>query len=684
MWRVVAIGLGIIVVLVVGVIALIAQMGRQQQVQSGEYSVIQLPLGNLSDSTLPIEDATSLKINGQLDVSGSVVLAPSVQPKDPLLGQLYFDRGTNALAYYNGQQFVTVGGGGSSTTINNTTAGASSTTNVTNILGGQSGVALQTASPGSQQTGNFNVSGVGQVGSLRTSLINTGSGSLTVNAPTFTVQNAAGQSVISSSGSGVAIATGATTGVSGDISITTGNSSTTASGNITIDAGSGIIDGEQVEHKGFEGGLDNMTPWFGDTIAQSTAQAHTGQSSLAVTLTSPFWAVIENLNFPITPVTPGHNYHFSLWVRADTTPRPITATAHWTGGSGGSVTFTGVTDSTTGWTEMTANGIAPGGSTGVYFTWGGGTTGVVGEVHYFDDLTVTDLSSSSAAATLNIGNTNAKIITIGNLNQIGATTIRGGSGVDIQAGAGSVNMSGGAISIAATAASQFSTTAGALTISAAATSSWGVGTASAGVGGNLTLHAGNGGSDTNNDGGDLILQGGNKNGTGIGGSVVVKPQSDATDAFQVQNSTGTALLVADTTAMKLSVTGTTTTFASLTLANAHFASTQTNPPTIGTPANCGTTPTSAVTAGSTDAAGSFTITTGTGGTSSTCDTVFTFNQAYGAAPKSIIVVGKGDAASAARQAYVVSSNATSFTLSFGNSAAGANSTAYNFSYWVIE
>jgi hypothetical protein len=94
----------------------------------------------------------------------------------------------------------------------------------------------------------------------------------------------------------------------------------------------------------------------------------------------------------------------------------------------------------------------------------------------------------------------------------------------------------------------------------------------------------------------------------------VKSQSDAIDAFQIQNSAGTALLVADTTAMKISVTGTTTTFASLTLTNAHFASTQTNPPTIGTPTNCGTTPSAVVAAGSTDTAGSFTITTGTGGT----------------------------------------------------------------------
>jgi hypothetical protein len=285
---------------------------------------------------------------------------------------------------------------------------------------------------------------------------------------------------------------------------------------------------------------------------------------------------------------------------------------------------------------------------------------------------------------LNLGNTNAQIVNIGNMSQIGATTIRGGSGVDIQSGQSGINLNGGAVTITGSAASTLSTSGGALTINSAATASWGVSTASSGVGGNLTLHAGNGGTGGANNGGDLVLQGGNQSGGGIGGSVVVKPQADSAQAFQIQNSTGTQLLVADTTSMKISVKGTPTTFASLALADAHFASTQTNPPTIGTPTNCGATPTAAVTAGSTDTAGSFTVTTGTGGTSSTCDTIFTFNKAYGAAPKSIIVVGKTDAASAARQAYVVSSNATTFTLSFGNSAAGANSTAYSFNYWIVE
>ncbi len=697
LWKVIAIGLALALGVVGGIIALITQLGRQQQVQSGEYSVIKLPLGDLTDTSIPIEDATSLKINGQLDVSGSMVFSPSAQPKNPLIGQLYFDQTSNRLSYYDGQQFLTLGGQstGTSTQTTNTT---NNVTNVTNILGGsgnsQTGVELQATAPGAQQTGSFNVSGTGQVGALKTPTIEN-NGPVSVRSDSFFVQNTSGQNLIAADASAgslaltglgtgtISVSTAANTGVTGNIVIKSGDSSTTASGDITIDAGSGIVSGTVVSTKTFESGTDHMVDWFNTTVAQSSAQAHTGTHSLGVTMNDSFWGIQEDQNFALTTVVPGHNYHFSFWVKAGTNPRSISARAIWVSTGGQSTVLQAVVDSTTGWTEVTGNGVAPPGATNVYFSVS--NSGMTpGEVHYFDDFSITDLSSSSATSVLHLGDTNAQIVNLGNLNQIGATTIRGGSGIDIQSGASSITMSGGVINITGNAASNLTTTAGALTINSAAAASWGVGQASSGVGGNLTLHAGTGGTDANNDGGDLILQGGNKNGTGIGGSVVVKPQSDATDAFQVQNSSGVAFLVADTTAMKISVTGTTTTFASLTLANAHFASTQTNPPTIGVPSNCGVTPTAVVTAGSTDTAGSFAITTGSGGTSSTCDVVFTFNRPYGAAPKSIMVVGKGDAASAARQAYVVSSNTTSFTLSFGASAAGANNTPYSFSYWVVE
>lgn len=955
---------GAVVILLVAASAFlfIQRNTRSAQIQAGSFGEVHLPLGDLIASESSTDSAQSLRVNGKLEVTGSIVIEPSSQPDNPVSGQIYYDQTTNRLAYYNGQQFINLADD----------ATAASSGDVTNIIGAGGSVAsndvlLQGSSPGIQQAGNFNISGTGIIGILKTSVIdssglglfvnpssptgtitqpsgtpatlglttggqtstgteddvliateatmpdiggtatsisvfivggsssnhiqvglyeddgdipnkpatllaasavanivpnaintltipttalsanttywmafntddpvmkrqyNTGSqiscfitsgfgfmpdpfsppgcfnsgqqyaiyinyttGSSgsggafgkaqfslsatgeavfqnTENSPTaFQIQNAAGTttvfnvdtingriaigktnaaykldiaggdinlsnsrsirfggvqaltsaasgtitaltnfssggtvviqgdnftvqdpnglssliSVNTGAGGDISLATVATGGVTGDISIKTGNSTTTASGNITIDAGSGIIDGEVVETKTFESGLDNMINWFGSSLAQSTAQAHGGTNSLGMTATSAFWGVQENLNNPITAVVPGHNYHFSIWVRAATTPRSITSRAVWVGGGGGTLNLQTITDSTTGWTEITGTGVAPAGATGVYPTMQ--STAAVSEVHYFDDIVITDLSSSSSASTINIGDTNAEIITIGNINQIGATSIVGGSGINLASGVSGISINGGSISVNASGASNFTTTTGALTLSSAAAAIWSVSTASSGVGGTLTVHAGGGGSDGNNDGGDLVLQGGARNASGTAGSVIVRPPTDAADIFQIQNSASTPLFVADSSGMQVIVVGTDTAFTTLTLTDAHFKSTQTTAPTIGTPANCGTTPTAAITAGSTDSAGAFTITTGTGGTSSTCDSIITFRRTYGAAPKSILVTGKTDAASVARQVYVVSSTATTFTIGFATGAGGADNTTYSFSYWVIE
>lgn len=634
--------------------------------------------------------------------------------------------------------------------------------------------------------------------------------SQTDSATAFQVQNSAGQNllnidtlggninVLSANSGAVSIATGATAGASGDISITTGNSSTTASGNITIDTGTAVISGTQVGSKDFEATTNNMIPCFGfgNTVAQSSTQAHSGTRSLAVTTAAASWCTNDSEPFSIIPVVPGHNYAFSIWVRADTTSSTISAFARFsTNGFAGAglvsqVTWGSVADVSGSWTRLTGTLVAPAGANWVGLQLSSTNASGAGVIHYIDDYTVTDLSSSSAIAALNLGATNAQMVTIGNIGQIGATSIRG-SGITLAAGLGNLDISSGALTETSSAAT-YSTTFGALNINAAASSLWRIGTASSGAGGTLTLRAGTGGSG-NNNGGDLLLQGGLATGTGSSGSVIVKPQTDS-NAFQIQNSAGTsnlfiadtvnnrlgigtaspsfrlhiksdgdggglalersaanentaiqfknqvgvnrakivyngsdealefyagagvarqlristlgeatfarstdsatalviqnaannALFTADTSGMNITIAGTASTFATLTLSNAHFKSTQTDAPTIGTPASCGTSPTAAVTAGSTDSAGSFTITTGTGGTSSTCDTVFTFNKTYGAPPKSILVVGKTDAASAARQVYVSAETATTFTVSFGTSASGADSTTYSFSYWVVE
>lgn len=157
---------------------------------------------------------------------------------------------------------------------------------------------------------------------------------------------------------------------------------------------------------------------------------------------------------------------------------------------------------------------------------------------------------------------------------------------------------------------------------------------------------------------------------------------DSTEALQLVNASGQALLQADTSNLILTVSGTTTTFATLALDNAHVSSTQATAPTYATPINCGTTPTAAVTTGSTDSAGSFTITTGSG-TPTTCDTTITFNQVYTSVPKSVILTPATSigGATTSTEARVSGAATTGFTAQLVSPSA---STSYSYYYWVVQ
>ncbi|HSX02884.1 MAG TPA: hypothetical protein VLI05_06265 [Candidatus Saccharimonadia bacterium] len=159
-----------------GAVAIWRRVTSPAPVQAGSFGAVQVPLSQLAVTGSGGNAIKSLKVNGNLQVANSLLLTPTARPDAPVAGQLYYDQGSNQLAYYNGQQFVNTGGNGT-------------VTNVTNILGGTgnptanttNGVLLQTTAPGTQQTGNFNISGIGAVGSLKTSVINTGGTTLYIN-----------------------------------------------------------------------------------------------------------------------------------------------------------------------------------------------------------------------------------------------------------------------------------------------------------------------------------------------------------------------------------------------------------------------------------------------------------------------------------------------------------------------
>ncbi|HSX17543.1 MAG TPA: hypothetical protein VLH86_05595 [Patescibacteria group bacterium] len=178
-WKLVAVG-AVAVLLLTGAIVAIVQRGNHAaQLKAGSFKTASIPLDGLSVSNSG-SSVKSLKVNGSLQVANSVILTPSSQPSNPVAGQLYFDKTASQLSYYNGQGFVNVASG----TSNNT-----NTTNITNVLSGSgNGVQLQNGSPGVQQAGNFNISGVGKVGSLSTTVINSDGGTLYINPVSATAQ----------------------------------------------------------------------------------------------------------------------------------------------------------------------------------------------------------------------------------------------------------------------------------------------------------------------------------------------------------------------------------------------------------------------------------------------------------------------------------------------------------------
>lgn len=551
--------------LVFGIAITLIAHGKPQGAAADAASAVPaqtLSLSALSQALSPSEPlaSSSLTVNGQLNVNGTVVISPTTKPQSAQIGELYFDQSTNTMAYYNGHSFVPIGSSSVINNVNNavtnnnvTTTGPKTVTNVTQVTNVTN---VTNTTSGSTVAG---LTGSGTAGSLAM-FTPTGdlAASLLTQSGTNLSTGTADQSVTLGSlsdnssatlqgGTGnVNILTGTSTGSSGAVTIQSGDSSTTTAGNVSIDTGSSVISGTVVADKTFEDGTDNMqNAIYGDNsaVTQSTAEARTGTHSLAVTVGSDFfpsWAVGDGAGDPpfIIPAQAGHTYAFSAWVRAGTNSDTITASVVWSNdgyGGGGEIsqqTFGTVTDISSGWRKVDGVLTAPVGAYALGLNFASTDAQTIGEVHYFDDITVTDLSSSSAAAALNIGATNAQVITIGNSGMLAPTTIYGG-GVNVTAGSGFINFTGANIA-ATSGGATYGTTTGALDITSATTATWKI-AASGGTGGDLNIAAGNGGGTAN--GGNLNLASGSAAGTGASGAInLTTPTSTASSgAIQIQS-----------------------------------------------------------------------------------------------------------------------------------------------------
>jgi len=144
-----------------------------------------------------------------------------------------------------------------------------------------------------------------------------------------------------------------------------------------------------VETKTFEGSLDNMTPWYGSSIASTPATAKSGRSSLAITATGGDWGVIENWPGQAS-VRPGVTYTFTASVAAGSVQGSITEQANWVDANDntiGTVTIGSVRDTKRGWTELTGTAKAPSGATNVALDFLSRSRS--GAVTYLTDVRVT-------------------------------------------------------------------------------------------------------------------------------------------------------------------------------------------------------------------------------------------------------------------------------------------------------
>ena len=149
---------------------------------------------------------------------------------------------------------------------------------------------------------------------------------------------------------------------------------------------------------GFETTPVNYNNWYGTTVSQSTAQAHSGSGSLQAVTNATYWAVTDV--WPGTvPVTAGTVYTISAWTKAGTRTANVALEVNWLNSSGTNLGRVGVasgTNSLTVWTALSGTATAPAGAVTASIDVAAGSTS--GETHWIDDITVTTAGNGSTGS----------------------------------------------------------------------------------------------------------------------------------------------------------------------------------------------------------------------------------------------------------------------------------------------
>ena len=239
-----------------------------------QYGAVSLPLGQISGGGLTnINSAGTVSINGQLNVNNALVLTPTKQPTNPIIGQLYFDQTTNKLSYYNGSSFATILSGGSTVAKIGTATGNVATGSGLHVNGNtisNSGVLTLQG-----QAGNVSLTSGGGIAINGTTLSNTG------------VLSVGGQHGNIGLGSGLQIVSGKLSN-SGILSATAGQNITVTNdghGGITISGSGGLSSsggtaGKLAVFTGVQTIADSLISQSGSTITVSGNLNVTGSLTL--------------------------------------------------------------------------------------------------------------------------------------------------------------------------------------------------------------------------------------------------------------------------------------------------------------------------------------------------------------------------------------------------------------------
>ncbi|HSX43056.1 MAG TPA: hypothetical protein VLF59_03125 [Candidatus Saccharimonadales bacterium] len=618
-----------------GALALRRGQSNQSRLQSGDFAITKVSLADLGKyNHVHLGTGQVLHVNGVLQVAGSLVLNPGSQPTNPQVGQLYYDKITNRLSYYDGQDFQIVGTGASSGNV---------ISNITNILSGVgNGVQLQAATPGSQQIGNFNISGTGTVGRLDTTVIDSQGGTFYINPVSSTAQQS------------IAVGTPATAGLSvvgstvgppnsgwhSDLSgtkITMGNVGGTSTA-ISVYFNGGTV-GDHVQVGLYE---DN-----GDVPSKPGAQL---AASASVLLTPNGFTTV-----PIPSVALNANTTYWLAVNTDSN----TVGRAYNGGSKASC----FKSSTYGFMPdpfQTTGCFYDDNVYSIYLNYllGAGTSGSLSSAAMAIGANGQALFQNSADSNTAFQVQNAAgTSTIFNIDTLNGRVSIGKASAQYK-----LDIAGGDINISNGHSIRFS---GLQVLNSNADASI-ISVTNFMPGGMVAVQADGGFAVRNADTLYTYLN------INSNGEATFTNKANSSTAFQIQNADGSAtILSVDTSAKTVHVSN---------LAISGHITTSGTTPAIAAGAAACTTPTVTVTGN--DTSGTISVVTGTGcGTNGTLATL-TFGTAFAGAPR--VLLTPGNAAALSLGSYVNNGTASGTSVSIGTNTTPTGSTTYIWNYWITQ